>query len=292
MGNLQNKTKGQKILEIIICYATSILLLASLIYFERTGYGFGISIWVLGIFIIAISVAAGTKGILDIKKENLSHAERDLLESSKRYTKIEKRKKNQRITLKKHDTMQKEFFWSLLEFRLQVALIGVIVFALFCCSFCRILWIKYEFHIMHLCFIFIAIVFVSTGVYLSAKHAVQRFEGMITNSGYNLQEVASDYMHGVGCIALSGYINIGYQYSLCCSFDKESFIIPHDKLIGVEKRAYTETVDGIDGKVARFCIRFYTDYYWREFLIDDIGADVVLQEYEKRGMKTRTVDMR
>lgn len=292
MSNPPKKNKWKQILEIISLYGMAIVLITISISLELSGNGFHPVQWILDILVVAVLIAGGTKALLDYKKDKLPSGERNILDNQQHYNKIEKRKKRQREIKRNHNSMLKEFSQNSLEYHFQMTIILFIVG----CLFIALLWMQYnDFIPTYIYFIAIgmlAIVLIIYWIYKATGLATKHFAQMIRTSGFYLKDVESDYLHGTICVAMSGYLCIGQQYSIYCSFNKESFIISNQNIVGVEKRVFTEKVDGIDGKFDRFYLRIYTNDYWRAFMTDDIGADVVLQEYERRGIKTRLVDER
>lgn len=273
---------------IISCFGLGLLIAAGYIYFwiKDGAADFDIFDKILFVLFEALMIFFGVYGLIQYKKENLPPGEKELIEKNNQNRKLEKRKILKQKLVKKHKDMFSEFFWFVVEYNFWI--MGFLY--VLCMLLCVCAWKNYSDMPIMLLYIFWGVItacFIGYWIYLLLGGPVKKFKKMLQQTGYSIDEVNKDYMKGTAYAAMKGIINIGFLYTVYISSDG-SFVIPNNQIALAEKRLEEQNING--NSVKHYYVRIYTEVYWKAFITDDAGADLVLEEFERHGIATQKID--
>ncbi|MDE5863734.1 MAG: hypothetical protein K2H34_05245 [Lachnospiraceae bacterium] len=288
MKKFNQNNKLKKILFSVLCYCVSMVT----VYFlhKEQAEHFDLFEFLSSLFIIVILITGGTYQIIALKKEkNINVSEQEFIDKQKRNAKLAKQRQKRQRVVRIHKSMFREFYWYIVETTFMVML------ALFipCTIFCFAIWKWYTDISIWWLLAFWGIVLVLFMIYcvcLLFEGPVKRLKETISRSGYDIETVNSDYMHGRIYIVMAGILNVGFQYTVYAGNNKFTFIVPNNQIVSVEKIHQTIEITDLNhgkDKEERYSIRINTNKYQRNCISNDIEADLILEEFERLGIPTR-----
>lgn len=287
----QDKQKRNNIGLAVSCY---VLVFICIVWgIERYQAGGGNFDWGDGLlYFAAVLFAAllGTYGLIQIKRSTIPERERRMAEQRKSREKMEKRRRAGREELKRRRDMfhlcRRYFIES------EIMVYGVLyVFSLFLCF---VVWKQYDgIPVIFLYLFWLAVTIAIGGSLISTlrKVSVRRLRQLISGLGYEEAEINADFMQGSVIGVMHGIVNIGMKYTVYFS-TKNCFVILNKDILKVEKRKHIRELEEryLREKVEEIIIRIDTKDGYSCFYTDDIGADMILEEYGRWGIMTVSMD--
>lgn len=275
---------------IISCFLTAFIFGGATIYFGiRDGWNdYDIGDWFIVLSGMFFMLFFGTYGIIQLKRGRTSN-EKQRESNRDRQRRIEEKR---RKTAQKELKHSKDMFQMCKKFAIESEILEGGIMYLCSLIVCLLLWKQYDGIPIIVLFLLWIVVTVVVGVYYikqMAGNPVKQLRCMIENLGYDSNEVNEDFMQGTVIVTVQGFVNIGFRYTTYFSA-KKCFVILNKNILTVEKNVRNVKVPGPYGKgdIEQTMIHIVTeendyglDYC---FLVDDIGADMILTEYGRWGI--------
>ncbi|MCM1158261.1 MAG: hypothetical protein NC300_11645 [Bacteroidales bacterium] len=233
---------------------------------------------------ILLVMSFGAYGLIQIKRSTAPESEGQMAERRRNRKKMEKRRRAGREELKRRRDMfhlcRRYFIES------EVMVYGVLyVVSLFLCFAA---WKQYDgIPVIFLYLFWLAVTIALGGSLISTlrKVSVRRLQQLISELGYDEAEINADFMQGAVIGVMHGIVSIGVKYTVYFS-TKNCFVILNEDILKVEKRKHImELKESYPrGKVEKIIIRIDTKDGYSCFYTDNIGADMILEEYGRWGI--------
>lgn len=199
-----------------------------------------------------------------------------------RYEKVRLRLHNEDRT---HKNMYQEVYWHTLVEE-GTAVVFILVLALIY-LFLRMgdldVSLKWRLYLCGGCAGLVIVVWLVSSWFAGASARLRR---EIRNNGLDEREIERDFMRSITYHAMFGIIGIGNQYTVYAS-RREAFVLPNEAIHSV-KRVNRTNVYRVNRwnemKSSHYGIVIHTDQGGRQIWSDEIGTDLILDEFHRRGM--------
>lgn len=114
--------------------------------------------------------------------------------------------------------------------------------------------------------------------------AVPKLKKEIEQRGYDEEAVKRDYSRGIFFSVQMGVLNIGSTFVIYAR-RRECCVVLLDSIRSVQRVYFRENVKGF--KADHYIVRMYTDSGMVQMWSDDIGVDLIIEEFRKRGIVVR-----
>lgn len=114
--------------------------------------------------------------------------------------------------------------------------------------------------------------------------AVPKLKKEIERKGYDEEAVKRDYSRGNFFSVQMGVLNIGSTFVIYAR-RRECCVVLVESIRSVQRVYFCERVNGV--KVDHYIVRIYTDTGMVQMWSDDIGVDLIIEEFRKRGIAVR-----
>lgn len=114
--------------------------------------------------------------------------------------------------------------------------------------------------------------------------AVPKLKKEIERKGYDEEAVKRDYSRGNFFSVQMGVLNIGSTFVIYAR-RRECCVVLVESIRSVQRVYFCERVNGV--KADHYIVRMYTDTGMVPMWSDDIGVDLIIEEFRKRGIAVR-----
>lgn len=121
--------------------------------------------------------------------------------------------------------------------------------------------------------------------------AVPKLKKEIKRRGYDEEAVKRDYSRGNFFYVQMGVLSIGPRYVIYAR-RRECCVVLLENIRSVQRVYFREDIKGKGFKVNNYIVRIYTDTGTVQMWSDDMGVDLIIEGFRKRGIPLRKMSIR